>query len=262
MNAKTKINRIGEKRYNNQNCLMKIVKYIDANNIIVEFQDEFKAKVHGAYREFNEGNIKNPYYPSVCGVGVIGNKYPISIKGKHTKEYKLWYNIIKRCCDINEKQRSKSITYKDIVCCDEWLYYENFYEWLHSQPNFNKWIKEDKWDIDKDVLVKGNKIYSPITCCLMPNNVNLLFINRTNHRGKLPIGVHKNNNKFSASCMNPFTKRRIHIGTYDTIDEAFLAYKQYKENIIKQVAHIEYNNGNITKQCHEAMMAYKVEITD
>lgn len=262
MNAKTKIERLLERRYNYQGCLMEIAEYINANNIIVEFLDEYRAKVHSAYREFKNGGIKNPYYPSVCEVGVTGNKYPISINNQDTKEYKLWCNMIRRCCDIKEKQRNRSCTYKDVTCCDEWLLFESFYEWLHSQENFDKWLNNENWTIDKDIIVKGNKIYSPETCCLVPNNINILFINRVNHRGDLPIGVVKNNKKFGASCMNPFTKERAYIGTYNTIEEAFFAYKEYKENIIKQVAKIEHGKGNITKQCYDAMMNYQVEITD
>jgi hypothetical protein len=62
--------------------------------------------------------------------------------------------------------------------------------------------------------------------------------------------------------MNPLSNSREYIGTYPTPEKAFYAYKQYKEKLIKQVAQIEFDNGNITKECYEAMMNYEVEITD
>ena len=78
----------------------------------------------------------------------------------------------------------------------------------------------------------------------------------------MPIGVTKNTKGFCVRCLNPLTKEREYIGTYLTIEEAFCAYKQYKENLIKQVAQIEFDKGNITKQCYNSMMNYIVEIID
>jgi hypothetical protein len=167
-----------------------------------------------------------------------------------------------RCLDKKEKERDKSVTYKEVVCCEEWLLYENFYEWIHNQKNFKKWLN-GKFTLDKDILVKGNKFYSPETCCLVPENVNKLFIKHGNARGEYPIGVvyHKASNSFVAQAHDG-TGKQVYLGCYDTPEKAFLAYKTYKEALIKQVAKIEYENENITKECYEAMMKYEVEITD
>lgn len=186
--------RIGEVRLNNQGCLMKITEYIDANNITVEFQDEYGFKVNTQYGQFKLGEVKNPYYPSVFGVGIIGTKYPLRENGKNTKEYVSWKSVLRRSFD--EKLKKRYITYKSVECCEEWLLFENFYEWLHSQENFDKWFNGDKWEIDKDILVKGNKIYSPDTCCLVPHNINSLFTKSNATRGDLPIGVIRHGNAF------------------------------------------------------------------
>lgn len=256
------VDRTGETRYNNQGCLMRIIEYNNANDIVVEFQDDYKAAVHTLYKNFKLGNVKNPYYVSVCGVGMIGEKYPAKINGKHTKEYKAWQSMLSRCFD--KKYKTKEPSYKDVTCCKEWLLYEKFYEWLHEQENFDKWLNNNGWAIDKDILIKDNEFYSSDTCCLVPQNINSLFTNRVNYRGNLPIGVsvNKNTGKYVAECCNPFINRKKHIGSYSTKENAFQAYKQYKEKIIKQVAEIEYSKENITKQCYEAMLNYKVEITD
>lgn len=255
-----KIKRLGEMRYDKQNCLMKIVEYYSATDIIVEFQDKSKGRVHTTYGNFINLEIKNPYYPSVFGVGITGNKYPTKINRKHVAEYVAWHNIISR--SYNEKDKNKNPTYENVTCCDEWLYYENFYEWLHSQPNFDKWLNGDKWAVDKDILNKGNKVYSPETCCLVPQNVNGLFVKNNIFRNDLPIGVVKNGDGFQAHCNNPFTHKYENLGVYKTQDEAFYVYKTRKEEIIKQVAQIEFDKGNINKQCYESMMKYEVEITD
>lgn len=239
---------------------MKIIEYSNYMDIVIEFQDKYKARIKTQYSHFLSGEIKNPYYKSVFGIGMIGNKYPKSIDGKITKEYNTWNGMLRRCFDA--KCKNNHPTYQNAICCDEWLLYENFYEWLHKQENFEKWISLDKGGIDKDIIVKGNKVYSPNTCCLVPISVNNLFIKSDASRNKLPIGVSKRENVFLSRCNNPITNQRDYLGTYKTSEEAFLVYKQHKENLIKQVAEIEYNKGNIIKQCYDAMMNYKVEITD
>lgn len=243
---------------------MKIVKYNDAVNIIVEFQDNYKAKVHTQYTNFKRGNVKNPYYPSVYGVGITGNKYTTWVSGEneHTKEYQIWINMLIRCFD--NKTKVKYPTYENVTCCEEWLLYDNFYEWIHSQDNFDKWYNNDGWHLDKDILVKGNKTYSPETCCLVPYNVNKLFLKNDTNRGNLPIGVHRDVKGYGyiARCMNPLTDDRDYLGYRTSVLGAFQLYKSHKENLIKQVAEMEYSKGNITEQCYDAMMNYEVEITD
>lgn len=251
-----------EEKYNSQGNLMKIVEINSQSDIIVEFQDKYKARVHTNYGNFQRGFVKNPYHPMVYGVGVVGNKYiTVDKNSKSTREYMTWYHIIQRC--FSDKLKEKQPAYKYIKCCEEWLYYPNFYEWLHSQPNFDRWYSGKRWAIDKDILVKGSKIYSPETCCLIPQNVNCLFLKREAERGRYPIGVSYRKDGFLASCHNPFTDKREEIGYYSTPEKAFyLGYKPYKEDTIKRVAEIEYKAGNITKECYEAMMTYEVEIDD
>lgn len=239
---------------------MKIIEYNDCNNIIVEFQDKYKTKTHAQYCNFVSGSIKNPYYPSIYGVGVVGNKYPRTINCKNIKEYDTWIHMLQRCFD--DKLKKKQPAYNDVTCCEKWLNYENFYEWIHSQENFDKWVTNDRWALDKDILIKGSKTYSPETCCLVPQNVNCLFLNRKALRGDLPIGVRQNGKKFEANYANALTGGRETLGKYTTPEEAFLVYKSHKEKLIKQIAEIEYKVGNIAKRCYDAMMNYKVEIND
>lgn len=238
---------------------MKITQYNRVDDILVEFQDEYKGRVHTQYKSFIRGNVKNPYYPMVLGVGMIGSKYPSKINNECTKEYQAWKGVIYRCFDKRTKDRNPA--YQDATCCEEWLCFENFYEWLHSQENFEK-LDDDKWTVDKDILIKGNKIYSPQTYCLVPNNVNALFVLKSNYRGDLPIGVKRSGKSFMARCSNPITGEREYLGSYSTPFYAFQAYKKYKENLIKQIARIEYDRGNITENCYNAMMGYEVEIDD
>ena len=239
---------------------MRIIHYNNCNDIVIEFQDQYKAKIHTKYNNFLFGKIKNPYFASVNGVGISGNKYPISVNGKSTKEYEAWQQMLCRCFDEELKERNP--TYKEVDCCSEWLLFENFYEWLHSQENFDKWLNGERWAIDKDIIIKGNKVYSPDVCCLVPHNVNSLFTKCDASRGDMCIGVYKQKDKFLALCHNPFTNKREYYGSFETQKQAFEIYKKHKEDIIKQVAQIEYDNKNIIKKCYDAMMNYQVEIVD
>lgn len=254
------MNHLYEEKLNNQGCLMKIVEYNKANDIVVEFQDEHRYRVNTIYANFKSGSIRNPYYPSIFGIGITGCKYPTKVNGVSTKEYNAWVDMLKRC--LMEKTKDKQPSYRDVECCKEWLNFEVFCDWLHSQSNFSKWKSGKRWAIDKDILFKRNKIYSPETCCLVPQNVNCLFLKREAERGDYPIGVRYTNDGFLAVCRNPFLDSAEELGYYSTPERAFMAYKVYKENIIKQVAEIEYKNGNIIKECYEAMLNYVVEIDD
>lgn len=199
----------------------------------------------------------------IYGIGHTSKTNPITSSGKKVKEYETWRGILKRCRD--EQYILREPTYNGCVISNDWIYYDNFYSWITSQENYEKWKQGGReWAIDKDIKCKGNKIYSADTCLLVPQNVNSLFTNRKLHRGNCPIGVDywTKYDKFRASCMNPFTKKQEYIGSFDSTDSAFKAYKKYKENIIKLVAEQEYANGNITKECMEAMMQYEIEIND
>lgn len=200
----------------------------------------------------------------IYGIGHVDYSLPITKNGKKVKEYEAWRSMLKRCLDDGYLEREP--TYNGCSISEEWTYYKNFYNWITSQENYKRWKDGEKgWAIDKDIIHKGNKIYSSENCFLVPQNVNNLFTTRRLHRGKYPIGVRyvEKLNKFVAYCNDPFkSKKWQHIGIFDTINEAFNAYKIFKENIVKKVAEKEFQQGNITQKCYESMLNYKFEIDD
>ena len=132
-------------------------------------------------------------------------------------------------------------------------------EW-HNFQNFAQWHEENYIEgfvLDKDILQKGNKIYSPENCCFVPNEINVLFTKRQNDRGDLPVGVIKSYNRYIFQLSK---NGKRHRKSYETPEEAFQAYKQAKENYIKEIA--DKWRGKITEKVYEALYAYKVEITD
>ena len=77
-------------------------------------------------------------------------------------------------------------------------------------------------------------------------------------RGNYPIGITYRNNKYIARCN--VNGNRIFLGTYKTLEEAFKTYKQYKENLIKEIAN-KYKN-QIPDKLYRALLNYEVEIID
>lgn len=175
---------------------------------------------------------------------------------REQKIYDVWSAMLCRCYD--ESKRTKHPTYNGCSVCDEWLIFSNF----------QKWYKDNYYEdyaIDKDILVKGNKVYSPDTCCFVPQEINNLLLKSQKMRGKYPIGVGKDKSgKFVArisKSRNGIT-RRIEIGYYLTPEEAFAAYKREKEHYIQELAQDCYDRGDITEKVYDALMRYEVEITD
>ena len=118
--------------------------------------------------------------------------------------------------------------------------------------------------LDKDILCKGNKVYSRDTCIFVPERINLLFVKRDNDRGDCPIGVTPNlSDNYQVRCNNG-NRKSIYLGSYSTKEEAFQVYKNYKEKVIKEV--IDSYEGIIPEphytKLKTAMYNYKVEIDD
>ena len=236
----------------------KIVKYNDSENVEIQFINtgfETSAQL-GVIRN---GNVKDPHSPSVYGIGVLGTKYPSKINGVLTKEYDLWCSMLKRC--YSDAYKKKNPTYIDCEVSNKFKSYEYFYEWCHSQIGFGNEGGENPFHLDKDLLVKGNKIYSENTCVFIPKEINSLLVKREALRGKHLIGVSwsKTNKAFKARvCKNK--GKSEHLGYFNTELEAFNAYKQAKESFVKEQAN-EWK-GKIDGRAYEALMNYTVEITD
>ena len=232
----------------------KIVKYNNARDVEVQFlKTRFEMTVElGSIRK---GEVKDPYAPSVYEVGITGTKYPSRVNCVHTKEYKLWTGMLERC--YNDAYKKQRPTYEGCEVSDNFKYYEYFYEWCHSQIGFGN----EGWHLDKDLLVKGNKVYSEKTCVFLPNEINSLLTKRTASRGEHLIGVcWCNTNRAFKAQVNKNKGKRENLGYFNTEIEAFNAYKVAKEAIIKEQAN--KFKSQIDGRAYNALMNYTVEITD
>ena len=256
------MNRIGEINYNSYGTPMKIIEYKNSTNIIVEFQDEYKYKRKCEYGQFKKGQLQNPYDKTVYGVGYLGEgKYKSRGEdGKQTKVYQTWKSMLQRCYD--PYRINKYPTYINCYVCDEWHSFQNFAKWFYK--NYYE-VESQRMHLDKDILIKGNKIYSPKTCVFVPERINYLFTKSDKARDNTPIGVHwhKRDGVYECHCsvLNKENKKELkYLGRYKNIIVAFDSYKTFKEVYIKQVAD-EYKDL-IPKKLYDAMYKYKVEIND
>ena len=256
----SKIDRTGEERLNTFGSKMIIKKYRKYSDIDIYFPEYNWTFEHTQYDNFKKGNIKCPYETRLFGVGCLGEgKYTVSENGKKTDEYNIYHDMLRRCYD--PKYHEKKPTYKGCAVEDYLLNFQHMGEWINE--NYYK-VQGEKMCLDKDILCKGNKIYSRETCIFVPQRINSLFTKSDNSRGKNPIGVYQlPNGDYISRCWNG-NGERIYLGLYSTKEEAFQVYKKYKEKVIKEV--IDSYEGKIPEphysRLREAMYNYEVEIDD
>jgi len=206
--------KIGETKINNRGSKMTIIEYKNYHNIIVNF-DEQDYSVKSTYKQFEIGGIKSPYDKTVFGHGYIGiGNYNVKKGEKYSnkKSYTAWVEMLRRC--YYEKSQERFPTYKDCTVCSEWYNYQNFARWF--EENYYE-IEGELMCLDKDILVKGNKVYSPDTCIFAPSTINSIFTKRNSKRGDYPIGVtyHKKDKKYVSKC-NCGRKIAIEIGRFNS----------------------------------------------
>ena len=229
-----------------------VIEYKDYDNVVVKFTATGSVVTTQIYH-VKDGGIKDRMFPSVYGVGILGDAVA-SENGVKLKEYQVWRGLLSRC--YNSKTKVRSPSYEGCNVSTNFKYYPYFKDWCNKQVGFN----QEGFELDKDILIKGNKIYAADTCCFVPKEINLLFCKSNSLRGSYPIGVslNKKSGKFKASmtCGNVLKS----LGNYATPEEAFLAYKEAKEQQIKVVANRW--KDKIDPRVYEALMNWNVELTD
>ena len=191
---------------NNQGSKFKIIEYINANKVKIQFIDEYKYELYTNKPNIQKGNIRNPYYKSVYNVGYIGK---IKLTLRKAKEYKAWQSMLLRCYNKKEQERSRNKTYKNCTVCEEWHNFTNFYNWITKQENYNLWKNNKHWHVDKDILKQGNKEYSPNACCLVPDKLNIRITKNTNSK--------EVKNEILKMAFEYYKKKEITVQCYKTL---------------------------------------------
>lgn len=231
---------------------VKILEYKNNKQVVILFLNTgfIKEESMGCIRS---GHIKDNSLPTTCGFGYIDIE-GASIGKVMTKEYKLWNNMITRC--YNENLRYRHHSYVECTVSEKWRYLSNFKDWCNRQIGFGN----DGWHLDKDILFKDSKMYSPKTCCFVPPEINCALAGNKSVRGAFPQGVIYNYTKTRYRARIQRGNKWESLGAYDTPEEAFQAYKPVKEAHIKSLA--EKWKDKIDPRVYEALMNWTIEITD
>ena len=189
--------------------------------------------------------------PVMCGKGYHGRS-DVDCK---SKAYLRWHDMMNRC--YNEKFHERNPQYRECTVCEEWWNFSNFEKWYNDNWYI---IDAETMDLDKDILIKGNNEYSPATCCIVPHGINTLFLTCKKNRGNLPMGIYYDKDKKKYRAGMSYCGVQMKIGRFDTIEDAFNKYKEYKEDFIKDIA--EQYRGKLPDKVYYAMINWKIEITD
>jgi len=211
--------------------------------VIVSIDGRYNKAV--LYSSLVDGRIKNLYHKSAYGKGYIGvGEHKVSFKGVLTNKYGAWRGILQRCYDSDLHQ--KHPTYKDSIVCDEWHNFQVFGDWYDEQ------YKEEGWQLNKYLLSGGKKIYSPDTCVFIPKELNK-FLGRDEGNRDYPTGVSRRGSRYRSQSQCTLSGRLLYIGTYDTIAEADLAYRNKRlANIMFWLESID-NHSYIDRRVYERM---------
>lgn len=206
---------------------MKIVKYNNCSDIEVGFQDEHKYIKHTTYNCFTKGQVKNPYDRDLYGVGYHGvGKWKVKDEdGKWSRVYLCWRHMLERC--YHEKSSWQYPAYYGIcTVCDEWKCFQTFAEWYKER----EYDIDGRLHLDKDILFDGNKEYSPDKCLLVPQKINMLFMDYRPNKDGLPHGIGKAaNGRYSSAY------RGKSLGVFNTLEKAIAVHDIARLDYINEV---------------------------
>jgi len=203
---------------------------------------------------FSDHMIRSPVrpfredWPAYMGIGEYDT---VNSPKAHSK----WLGMFRRCYS-NESHNMEA--YRGCTVTECWWDFQVFAKWFYEN------YREDgtEYHLDKDILVKGNRVYSENTCCFVPRDINILFTSRKNHRGDSLLGVYykKKNKQYCAQCADGSGGAQVYLGLYPTENDAFAVYKDFKECVIKKQA--EKFKDFISKEVYTTLINYSVEKGD
>lgn len=172
------------------------------------------------------------------------------------QKYNLLSNMKTRC--YGENQRKQYSCYENCCICYEWLEdAKKFYNWADEHYYTIDNLPDSNIQLDKDILVPGNLVYSPDTCMFIPDKMNLFFKSLNKKSVFLPPGVRKLKNEKYQSEIGIEGKKKI-IGIYNTVEEAQEAYKTEKIKECERIA--DYYKDMVPEKVTEAFLQWRQSI--
>ena len=230
-----------------------VLDYYNARDVTIKFLNTGNVRKTGT-SELKKGEIRDNEAFPVYIVGIMDVPNEARRNVPIPKEYSIWNGVRQRC--YNENIRHLNPSYQEAEMSENFKRYSYFKEWCHNQIGFD----QDGWQLDKDILIKGNKLYSEATCCFVPPEINTLILKADRIRGKYPIGVYEDKQAGKFKVRISVEGKHKHVGRYYCEKEAFYAYKVAKEQYIKEVANKW--KSQLDPRVYEALMNYDVDISD
>lgn len=188
----------------------------------------------------------------IYGVGINDADYVVStadsttVNGKRKfynfrrcPYYTVWLEMLRR--GHSDKEKSRHGSYKDVTVCKEW----------HLFSNFKAWMEQQDWEgkqLDKDILIRGNRVYSPEACCFVPSQINCCLLDSKGSRGEYPLGVclitgaeNRVNRYKSEGAILQGKRNRVHIGVFPTPQKAHRAWQLAKAEYLEKVVELWYS---------------------
>lgn len=146
--------------------------------------------------------------------------------------YRVWSGMLERC--YSKKSLERRPSYAGCSVAEEWHLFSNFKKWMEAQDWHGK-------ELDKDILFKGNKVYSPERCVFIDGLTNTFTLDNAARRGDMPIGAcyDKSKGAIFASCSNPFTDKYEKLGRFESSEAAHKAWKKRKHELACQLADLQ-----------------------
>ena len=236
---------VGYRNKSTKGDWFEVVNYKNCDVVTIRF-DCNRYETTASAGNVRKGEVRNVFRKKVCGIGYFG-------EGQFTskdKAYTHWGHMISRCYSDNYGE-----TYKNAFVDERWHNYQIFALWFHAN-----WVGNLDVALDKDLLVKGNRIYSEDTCSLVPENLNNFTCTSDAIRGESPLGTTNSNGKTIAQIYVYGCHETI--GLFCSEQEAFNAYKKRKEEVARIYADDYFSKGLIQEKLRDALYNYKVSIDD
>lgn len=236
--------------YPTRSGTLTVLEYVRAVEVLIRHNDEHGHEMWTQADRIRKGGVRNPFEKRKDGLSFTGYGYCHTLPEEVRADiYKRWNSLVRRTLCPTFYVPNRRNSYEDVTLCEEWHNFQNFCRFCAE----NKYYHRD-FHLDKDLLVRGNKIYSPEACCFLPQYLNgVISINYETGNG-LPVGVNKKGSKYEAAISYKGSRKRI--GVYSTTEEASVAYVKAKEAYVKELA-LEWKD-KIDPRAFEALMNWTV----
>lgn len=242
--VKTKDIAVGDIFDTNEGGSVTVIKLLKGGKVLIKHNDEFGYEVEVEKIRLLRGTIKNPYHRSVQGVGYHGvGEYKTQVNKVLDLAYKKWRGMMTR--NYYDDYESRLTSYKDCYVADEWHNLQTFSDWYYGQVGWDK-----GFELDKDLLSEGGKVYSPETCCLIPREINTAIVSLTNSDSIM--GYHERRNGLF----------EVHVkvikGSYKSFrdkDDAINYYLSLKKKIVEDL--ILKWDGKVDNKVIEKLKTWK-----